>query len=372
MAGDVIFTQFTMAGTTDQVFNPELVDIVNESTVSALEQDAEKVVNEMGFYQEKAINPDQKISVKLGARELSELTEGQVLPLIDWGKGSDKGMQVKMYGGMKSTTKLAHDWANSTQTLAGADASVKQAIGQFVEGIKDLKSGASMDKAIEATALLTSGFANTASNWPWSLTPWGQFLFDTDHAYTGGWGGTFRNVLGGSYGTLNDALTADQAGIDAMQDMIDILKTETKTQRGHKIIKPDYYTLIVPTELEVVAGKNLNSAGTSAGMYAGTGSNAELVNQFYFNGNKVRYISNPYIGYATNEKGTLGATTNWFMVNTRGMKDQRGLRYIPLNEGELETFYDPKTKDYFVSYYHACAIDHFGAESYIVGSQGTA
>lgn len=371
MAGDVIFTQFTMAGTTDQVFNPELVDIVNESSVSALEQDAEKVVNEMGFYMQKPLNPDQKISVKLGARELSELTEGQVLPLIDGGKGPDKGMLVKPYGGMKSTTKLAHDWAQSTKTLQGADASVKQAVGEFVESIKDLKAGGSMDKAIEATALLTSGFANTASNGPGSLTPGGQFLFDTDHPYTGWGGGTFRNVLGGSYGTLNDALTTAD-GATVLQHAIDILKSETKTQRGHKIIKPDYYTLVVPTELEVVAGTILNTAGTSAGIYAGTGSNAELINQFYFNGNKVRFISNPYIGYTTNEKGTLGADTNWFVLNTRGMKDQRGLRYIVLNEGELETFYDPKTKDYFVSYYHACAIDHYGAEAYIVGSQGTA
>lgn len=367
MAGDVIFTQFTMAGTQDQVFNPELVDIVNESTVSALEQDAEKVVNDMGFYMQKPLNPDQKVSVKVGARELSELTEGQVLPLIDAGKGPDKGMLVKPYGGMMSTTKLAHDWANSTQTLKGADASVKQAIGDFVENIKDLKSGASMDKAIEATAVLTSGFANTAANGPGSLTPGGQFLFDTDHPYTGGGGGTFRNVLGGDYGTLNDGLDAT-----ALQFAIDILKSETKTQRGHKIIKPDHYTLVVPTELEVTAGGILNTAGTSAGIYAGTGSNANLVNTFYFNGNKVMFVSNPYIGYTTNEKGTLGADTNWFVVNGRGMKDQRGLRYIVLNEGELETFYDPKTKDYFVSYYHACAIDHFGAEPYVVGSQGTA
>lgn len=367
MAGDVIFTQFTMAGTTDQVFNPELVDIVNESTVSALEQDAERVVNDMSFYMQKPLNPHQKISVKLGARELSELEEGQVLPLIDSGKWPDKGMLVKAYGGMKSTTKLAHDWANSTKTLEWASPSVQQAVGDFVEWIKDLKAGASMDKAIEATALLTSWFANTAANWPGSLTPGGQFLFDTDHPYTGWGGGTFRNVLGWDFWTLNDGLDAT-----ALQYAIDILKTETKTQRGHKIIKPDVYTLLVPTELEVTAGSILNTAGTSAGIYAGTWSNANLINTFYFNGNKVRFVSNPYIGHTTNEKWTLGAATNWFVINGRWMKDQRGLRYIVLNEGELETFYDPKTKDYFVSYYHACAIDHYGAEAYIVGSQGTA
>lgn len=47
MAGEVILTQFTLAGTKDTVFNPALVDIVNESQVSVQEKQAEQVVNDM-------------------------------------------------------------------------------------------------------------------------------------------------------------------------------------------------------------------------------------------------------------------------------------------------------------------------------------
>lgn len=367
MAWEVIFNQFTLSATQDKVFNPNLIDIVDQSTVSAQEKVAEQVVNDMGFYMQKALNPNMQISVKVGARELSELTEGQVIPLIDGGKGPDKGIEVKPYGGKMVVSKLAYDWVNSTRTLQGADASVKQAISDFVEGLKDLRKGATQDKAIEATLLLSKGFSVTSTYGPGSATPGGQSLFDTDHPYNNG-ASTFRNVLGGAYGTLNDNLSAT-----SLQNALDILKLETKTQRGHKVMKPSgSYTLIIPTELEVTAGTVLNTAGTSAGIYSGTGSNAALLNTFYFAGNKVTFISNPWFNYTTAEKGTIGNGTNWFLMNAEQMKEQRALRYISLNEGEFEVWYDEHTKNRYASMYHACAFDHFGAEAYIVGSLGTA
>lgn len=86
MAGEILFSQFTLASTQDKVFNPELVDLVNEAEVSAQDKEAAQVVSDMGFYTQPVINPNQQVSVKVGARELSQLTEGQVIPLIDGGK----------------------------------------------------------------------------------------------------------------------------------------------------------------------------------------------------------------------------------------------------------------------------------------------
>jgi len=152
-----------LAGTQDQVFNPALVDLVQESEVSAQDKEAEQVVSDMGFYMQKAVNPNMQISLKVGARELSQLTEGQVIPLIDAGKGANKGVEVFPYGGKREVTKLAYDWAKSNNTLKNADPSVAQAIADFVDGVKDLRTGASRDKAIEATRILTQGFAVTAA-----------------------------------------------------------------------------------------------------------------------------------------------------------------------------------------------------------------
>ena len=57
------------------MFNPALVDLVQESEVSAQDEEAEQVVSDMGFYMQKAVNPNMQISLKVGARELSQLTE---------------------------------------------------------------------------------------------------------------------------------------------------------------------------------------------------------------------------------------------------------------------------------------------------------
>ena len=116
----------------------------------------------------------------------------------------------------------------------------------------------------------------------------------------------------------------------------------------------------------------INSATNAPGVFAGTGSNANLINTFYFGGNKVKFVSNPWLGAATAEKGTLGNTTQWYLANAMAAKSQRAMRYIALNEGELEMWYDENTKNRYVSYYHACAFDHYGAEPFYVGSLGTA
>lgn len=367
MAGEVVFTQSTLAGTQDQVFNPALVDVVNESSVSLEEKEAETVVREMGFFMQKPLNPNMVISSKIGARELSELEEGQVIPLLDVGKWPNKGIKVKSYGGKFVVSQLMYDRALSSRTLNGADSSVKESIVEFVDNIKDLRKGAVMDKAIEATMLLTKGFSVTQPYWPGSATANGNSLFDTDHPFRNSTG-TFRNVLGGGYGTLNKALDSTH-----LQHALTILKEEVKTQRGHKVTRPpNGYTLVIPTALEVTIQGIINAAGNQAGQFAGTGSNAALINTFYFMNNKVKWISNPYIGYESYEKGIVGADTNWFVMNAEAMRDQKAMRYIILNEGEMEMWYDHHTKDRYTSYYHTCGFDHYGAEAFVVGSQGTA
>jgi len=76
----------------------------------------------------------------------------------------------------------------------------------------------------------------------------------------------------------------------------------------------------------------INSATNAPGVFAGTGSNANLINTFYFGGNKVKFVSNPWLGASTAEKGTLGNATQWYLANAMAAKSQRALRYIALNE----------------------------------------
>lgn len=143
-----------------------MADIVDQTDVSAQAKDAEQTVKDMGYYMQPVVNPNQLVSSKVGARELDQLTEGQVIPLQEGGKGPDKAIQVNPYGGKRMVTKLAYDWAMSNNTLKNADPSVAVAIADFVDGIKDLRSGAMRDKAIEATRVLTQGFSVSAAYGP--------------------------------------------------------------------------------------------------------------------------------------------------------------------------------------------------------------
>lgn len=366
MAWEIVLSTFSMAGEGQKVMNPELVDVIDEAGTSYEEREAESVVNNMGYRMQKLLNPQQQISSKVWARELKELTEGQVIPMVERGKGPDKGMKVKIYGGKHASTKLAHDWANSTQTLSGADPSVKTSIAEMVESIKDLRKGATLDKAIDATRVITEGWSGTNDYGPGSLTPKGLSLFSDSHTYRG-WTKNFRNILWGSFGTANTAL-ADAS----LQNALDIHKQELRMENGHRVISPDTYMLMIPRELEVTAGEILNTDGHSAWLYSGQGTNSNEINSFYFKGNKVAYMTNPFIGYESDEFGSIGAGTNWFVINPNAMRQNKALRYGVLNPGEVESFYDPQTKNHFVTYYHTCAFDHYGAESYIVGSEGTA
>lgn len=63
-----------------------MVDVVDQTDVSAQAKDAEQTVRDMGYYMQPVVNPNQLVSSKVGARELDQLTEGQVIPLQEGGK----------------------------------------------------------------------------------------------------------------------------------------------------------------------------------------------------------------------------------------------------------------------------------------------
>lgn len=60
------------------------------------------------------------------------------------------------------------------------------------------------------------------------------------------------------------------------------------------------------------------------------------------------------------------------MVNAEGARDAEALIYRELVSPEFDFWEDKTTKKRFVSVYTSCAVDHYAAESFIVGSRGTA
>lgn len=362
--GEVIFQNgITFASGQEDLLKPELRALFDEDVVSNLYRP--EIIEYMGYDVTRPLNPNERYGAEVGAFELDEVAEGASAPEMKVGKTNDKWFEVKQYFNKIKVTSLMKDWLESSVTLEGADSSVQSAFREFANNTKKLLKGAQKKKLFEATKIYTNGFDATGG-----LTPDGQFLFDDDHPYQfGSAASTFQNVLGGSYGTLNDALDAT-----ALQNALDILKKEIRLHNGDFVEWIDPIILMVSRPEGVNARSILNTQNQMAGEFSGdtSNNNAMVLNTFSFEGNSVAILENPALGASEKDGTTIGADTNRFTINMQPMLEAEALRNIVLDAGSIDIYEDKDTRTMFTSYMEKWTFDHFGAERYTVGSKGTA
>jgi hypothetical protein len=184
-------------------------------------------------------------------------------------------------------------------------------------------------------------------------------LFDANQPYKNGTA-TFSNLLT----TPNGALTAI-----TLQDAIDKHKTALRLQNGDRVMTPSVYKLIVSRENAVEARKILNTAGNQVGVFSGTGNNAQQLNQFSFNGNIVEVVENGFIGYTKTDGSSVGDDGNWFLLNGDGAAMASAMRFITLYDAEVNVYQNDSNNNTYVSLDLGYSVDHYGLESFIVGSQ---
>lgn len=335
--------------------NPAISYLWDQDRASALANNVD--ISKMGFTKTTPLNDLEKFSSDYGANVLDELTtEGQIIPVMTTGKGNDKGYAVVEYSNKIPVTKLAYDWLMKEQSIAGADSNVKIALKNYANGIKKLRKGAIKRRNIEALKVFTLGLAGTGT-----LTPNGQQLFSATHPYLQGLTIplTFRNILGGSFGTANGAFNATR-----LQNMLDIHNIELRLGNGDIVEEPDSYLLMTGRALKTTARSVLNTKGNKANPMAGTGSNANLLNTFDFDGNTVELFVNPWLGQYDNNNTQIGSNTQYYLLNIQQLQDAQALRVINLDNGEADIWEDKNTKTMYTSYYESYDMDHFGAESF--------
>lgn len=364
--GEVIFTgNVTFAAGAVDLLNPEVRSIFEQDVVSAeYERDH---LTKMGYVRVNPLNPNEKFSIEIGAYELDEVTEGQMIPEATIGKGRDKGYQVTSFSDKIGLSRIMKEWLGTSRTLESADSSVKSTFRKFKRDVEVLRKGAIKSRNGYATKILTSGWVSTSDYGPWSATAYGKALFATDHPYKQGIGaGTFDNTLD-TEGTADDALDAT-----VLQTSLDIHKKSLRLQNGDRVMTPSSYKLLVSRVGAVNARNIINSDGNSAGMFSGVGTNSAELNTFNFRGNKIEIVELPDLGREQRNGTIIGSDDYFFVANTEAMAAAEALKVIPLIEGEVDVWEDKNTKQEYVSYYESYAMDHFGAESFIVGSRGTA
>lgn len=355
-------------------FNGNGGDILSPLVTSIFDQDLwsfelnNNTAELLGCVTTQALTPDQKFRASIGAYELDEIDEGDDFPIMKTGMTKEKGFAIKQYANQIPITKLFMKWIETAKTLEWADTSVKQEIGRLADNITALRRGKVKIVNQVALKVLTQGFSISATNGPGSATAYGQALFSAAHPYGQGvTAGTFQNVLGGTwFGTLNGVLNATN-----LQGALNVLKQSCRLQNGDRVDTPSVYKLLVSRANAVNARTILNTANSQAGMFAGTGSNAMLLNQFNFNGNKVEIVELPYLGGRDGKWATIGSDTMWFVMDTEGANMAKALRMIKLYDAETGAYTNDSTKTSYVTIDLWFTVDHYGLESYIVGSQGT-
>lgn len=359
MATQVIFNNgVSFASGKEDFLVPELKYVFDQNITSA--EFPEGVISDMGYITDNPLNPNQTYSFTYGAVELDEVDEDALTPLLSTGKGKEKGFTVKYYKNKIKVTKEMSDWLKTSTSLAGADSSVKKMFADFVRNYKTLIKGGIKAKNIAATKVFTNGIAGTGTT-----TMNGQQLFSTAHPFLQGISiaSTFRNVLGGSFGTQNDDLNAT-----SLQYALDLHKTGLRLNNGDRTMRPSAYTLMTGFGLETTARSVLNDGS----MFAGTGSNPELRNTFNFKNNTVKLLTHPVIGMYDKTNTQIGTDAYWFLLNTEAAREAQALRHIVLNPGEISTRVDDDTGAQYVKFYESYAFDHYGMEAYAVGSLGSA
>lgn len=189
---------------------------------------------------------------------------------------------------------------------------------------------------------------------PGSATAYGVSLANASHPIMNSTS-TFSNVLDGSGQTLNKALSAT-----SLQRALDNHKTALKMQNGDFVgNSAGIYELRVPRALEQAARVILQSQDKTKLIYAGTGSNAALLNTFTFSGNTVELKVIEPRGRTLKDGTTLGSSTLRALVNPEVLKEGKALRIITLWNENVETHYDFDTKNYFASIDLSFSVDHY-------------
>lgn len=327
------------------ILSPVIQEIANmtESQIG-LEDEAAKY----GFVMGDALTPTGEITSMVGPEPLTEIDEDGVAPLITLLQGYTKGYAMKSYGAKHKCTKVFLEWLKNASTIQGADSSVKVELNKFKEAIERLVAGSMLVMNEQIAQVYAKGFAVTSAYGAGSAGGDGKALFATDHPI---------KKTGGSFS--NRAAAGQVLSATNLEAAILAYKTNVKTANGYRIKLPEVFDLLVPRVLETSARKILNSNGDQAGVYAGTGTNANLLNVFSFQGSKVRLTVVDMIGELAADGTTIGNDAMWFLLNKEYALRYKAFRVFRLWSNEITSWVDNETDSMFTK-----ITTHFGVDFY--------
>jgi hypothetical protein len=351
-------TTVSYNGGGNELINGSVLKIINEMNLEIANFD--ELMARLDFMHVAVSTPTGESFNIMGGYELDNVPEGSVLPEQIAAKMPAKSFALNIIGGKRTTTYLMSQRFRTAKPNQGADSSVKAERADFNRKVRDLVQGAQRSKLFDMINVLYKGLLPvSAVNGAGSPTPTGKALFSSTHPYRAGTA-TFSNVL-----EDNPALTAI-----SLQQAITTLKTQVRLENGYKVTTPKKYKLIVSPDLAVTARVILNTPGSQSGIYSGTGTNANQLNVFSFQGNMVELVEMPYFGVLDKNNQPVGLDTMRFLTNPEVLTMQQAFRCNYLEGVVVDSYEVQDTKNFVVAVRDTFQCDHYNAQIGIVGSLG--
>lgn len=345
------FDEITFHGGGSELMNPMITKVVDQIN---LEREGGDVKTCLGFTDTRPLSSKQTFSSVNGVNELPVILENGTKEEIETSVGPEKGYEVNEYGGKITASFLFTEWLKVSQTLSGASDDLKVEFVDQAQRTKKLLQAAKKGMDYETTKVYAKGFTVSAGYGPGSATPKGQPLFSANHTIFAT-GGTFSNLQTG-------ALTKDNLQA-AIKKHIDI-----RLENGDRVNQPRTvgYTLFVSPDKEMEALELLNNHSK----FSGAGTNSAEENVFMFEGSRVKLEVMEKLGSYDRDGVMIGKTDQWFLVNMPALKQSEALKFIRLYSPLVKQYINNETDQSIIDIRNAFAVDHYGAEYFIVGSNG--
>lgn len=353
MPSNVVFQSGANYAEGQAILSPLIQEIANQSEAQVgLESQAEK----FGFVLGDALTPKGEITAMVWPEPLRKIDEDGIAPLLSIMQGYTKTYSMDTYAIKHKVTKVFMEWLKKGAHMVGVDSSVAKELQSFKEAIERMVMGSQLTVNELITRTFTDGFSVSAAYGAGAASPDGQALFSASHLVRKD-GTTFSNLI--AAGKFLTAITLAEA--------IQNYKTTIKTPNGYRVKTPDVFDLLVPRALETTARTILNSTGEQAGMYAGTGSNANLLNMFAFQGSKVRLTVLDMIGEVGMDGSVIGWSTvvadkMWFLMNKEYALTYKAFRIFRLWDNEITMFKNDETDSLFTKISTHVGVEHFNPE----------
>lgn len=269
-------------------------------------------------------------------------------------QGYTKTYSMDTYAIKHKVTKIFLEWLKKGAHMTNVDSSVASELQGFKEAIERMVMGSQLTVNELITRTFTDGFSVTQAYGAGAASPDGVSLFSASHVVKKT-GVTYTNVI--SAGSFLSATT--------LQTAIQNYKTTIYTPNGYRIQTPEIFDLLVPRALETTARQILNSTGEVAGMYQGTGTNANLLNLFGFQGSKIRLTVLDMVGEVGMDGSVIGganADKMWFLMNKEYALKYKAFRIFRLWDNEISMFKNDETDSMFTKISTHLGVEHFNPE----------